>query len=529
MFEIAFFPITDGLRASAARTPEAPALLGEQPLAYRALHAFAGRIAARVQASGVAPGARMAIWTPKGADCIAAIWGALESGLAYAPLDPTQPTERAARILAEAQPEVLVAQPDLLAHLPGPLPDSVRLALFSDCEAAHPAPGLPIATDWLRGLPDAAHLPFQPTPDAVAAVLFTSGSTGVPKGVQLSYRNLATFIGWAVAEFDLRADDVIANHASFHFDLSTFDLFASAKVGAAVWPIPTPQQSNIAAISEGLRRHCVTTLYAVPSILMMLTRAGALGAGDGFSLRRVLFAGEVFPIVNLRAMARQAPEGCSLYNLYGPTETNVCTFHKVRDCDLAADHAAPIGRPLPGQRALVLDPETREPAAEGAKGELVIEGSLVTPGYLGSADPESAANHKAKRHATGDIVSWRDGALIYHGRIDRIVKVQGNRVELGEVEAALSRHPMVRQAAVVQVKGPRSNDLVAFVSCDAEHGAPNTIDLLKHMSHHVPRYMLPRHVRFLPMLPRTSNGKTDLRQLQRAADDQFLRPALVEP
>jgi L-proline---[L-prolyl-carrier protein] ligase len=515
--------ILDGLRQNAAARPHAPALLGELTLTYGALHACAGRIAARLQQAGVQPGARMAIWTRKGEDFICAIWGALEAGVAYVPLDPSQPSERAAKVLDEARPEVLVVAPDLFEHLPGALPDSLRLILFADGNSQSALPGLPMPADWLATLPEAQHQPFNPQPDTIATVLFTSGSTGTPKGVQLSHQNLLAFIGWAIDEFELCDTDVIANHASFHFDLSTFDLFASAQVGAAVWPIPTPQQSNIAAISEGLRRHGVTTLYAVPSILTMLARANQLNYETTPSLRRILFAGEVFPITDLQVMAKQVSADCALYNLYGPTETNVCTWYRLQAQDLEANHPVPIGQPLPGQSALILDVETGLPVKEGEKGELVIEGSLVTPGYLNVFDAKIQANHDLGRHATGDIVSRINGVLIYHGRIDRIVKIQGNRVELGEIEAALSRHPCVRHAAVINIQGPRGSDLVAFIACDADRAVPGKIELLNHLSQQLPRYMLPRHISIMPALPRTSNGKTDLRHLQRMAEDSILR------
>ncbi|WP_330647129.1 AMP-binding protein (plasmid) [Thioclava litoralis] len=517
-----FTPVTQGLRVHAARTPEAPCLKGETPLSYGALYTQVARLAGHLQIAGLSEGHRLAIWTQKGPQAITAIWGALEAGLAYIPLDPSQPGERAARILAEAHPEVLVVSPDLLAHLPGPLPDSLQLVIFSDCADTAELPALPVPSLRLDRLAPVPHHPAQPQPDWIAAILFTSGSTGVPKGVQMSYRNLDAFIGWAVKEFSLGPADVIGNHASFHFDLSTFDLFAAARAGASVWPIPTTEQSNIIAISEGLKRYRVTTVYAVPSILTMLTRAKRLAPAHAPALRQIAFAGEVFPIGDLRAMAAQVGADMPLYNLYGPTETNACTFHRITPADLAADHPAPIGRPLPGQRAFIRDPETGHAVAPGEKGELVIEGTMVTPGYLNHPDPAIQRDHAAGRHATGDIVSEQPEGLVYHGRIDRIVKINGNRVELGEIEAALARHPAVAQAAVVQILGPRGAALVAFVTPVHAAHPPAQMEILEHLRDLLPRFMLPRHMKIMSDLPRTPNGKTDMRHLQRIAEDAFL-------
>ncbi|KZL24637.1 amino acid adenylation domain-containing protein [Pseudovibrio sp. WM33] len=526
MNEPTFFPVIDGLRESASHTPDAIAILGNAPVTYKELHASACCIAARVQAEGIAPGARLAIWLRKGNHAVSAIWGALEAGLAYVPLDPGQPGERAMRILQEAQPEVLVITPDLLSHLPGALPDSVKLVLLSGAGTCDNNPQLPVPADWISDLPPTKHLPFDATPDAIAAVLFTSGSTGTPKGVQMSCRNLATFIGWAIEELGLGQDDVFANHASFHFDLSTFDLFAAAHVGASVWLVPTPDQSNIIAIADGLKKHAVTTIYAVPSILTMLTRAGQLSPEMLPSLRRVLFAGEVFPIQSLRKLITQVSDKCDLYNFYGPTETNVCTYYKVRQEDVYRDTSVPIGQPLPGQTALVIDPKTDQPIANGIKGELVIEGSLVTPGYLNPPNDRIRKAHASGRHPTGDVVSREDDVLVYHGRTDRIVKIQGNRVELGEIEAALLHHKQVRQSVVVPLQSPRGAELVAFVACDTDENKPGALDLLNELREYLPRYMLPKHVKIMPALPRTSNGKTDFVHLKRIAEDSLIHPDL---
>jgi acyl-coenzyme A synthetase/AMP-(fatty) acid ligase len=242
------------------------------------------------------------------------------------------------------------------------------------------------------------------------------------------------------------------------------------------------------------------------------------------ALRYVLFAGEVFPIRHLRTLHGLLPVSCALYNLYGPTETNVCLFHRVRERDLARDRPVYIGTPIPGQTAEVVDGDGNPVDATTELGELVISGSCVTPGYWGTGDGRNDANHRRGRHATGDLVRREDGLFVYHGRKDRMIKLNGNRVELGEIEAALLSVPAIVEVAVVVDTCESAQNIVAFYATGDGAAKLGLLEIKKHCSGLLPRYMIPRFAHHLDELPKNRNGKIDFGALaQRLARKEPLR------
>ncbi|MFE7068652.1 amino acid adenylation domain-containing protein [Streptomyces sp. NPDC057620] len=516
-----------------------PAFIGAQPLTYGQLQVNVTGVASGLLGLGATPGDRVAIWMDKSPRYAEAILAALRAGCAYVPLDGGQPPARVEHILTDCEPVVLLTDHRHLELLAGrELPSSVRAIVVADFAAEEvngatsrpTAPVRPWADFAATATGEAAHVESLPTPDRddLAAILYTSGSTGTPKGVRITYRNLANFIRWARTELAVGPDDVFANHASFNFDLSTFDLFTALSVGAGVWIVADDQARDVAALARGIREHGVTVWYSVPSVLNLLTHSGALTPDTVRTLRYVLFAGEVYPIGQLRSLAARLSEETTLYNLYGPTETNVCTYHRVRAEDLARDEPVPIGTPVPGARVSVVDEDGHTLHGPEAFGELIVEGDCVTPGYWrrkshtadagdaaarNTAAQDTAAGHGKGRHATGDLVSYQGAGLVYRGRRDRMVKLHGYRVELGEIEAAVLKHPAVASAAVVvDTQGPEPRIAVHYTLGPGAR-RPNLIEIKRHCAQHLPRYMLPQLATCLDELPHNANGKTDYHRL----------------
>ncbi|MEU5703590.1 D-alanine--poly(phosphoribitol) ligase [Streptomyces aurantiacus] len=509
-----------------------PALVGARTVTYGRLQADVAAVASGLLGLGAAIGDRVAIWMDKTPRYAEAILAALQAGCAYVPLDGGQPPARVESILADCEPVVLFTDHRHLELLAGrELPTSVRTIVVDDdtgrqmngagagtgaaVGAGARRPTAPIRpwADFVAGA--AGHVVFLPTPerDDLAAILYTSGSTGTPKGVRITYRNLATFIRWARAELAVGPDDVFANHASFNFDLSTFDLFTALSVGAALWIVADDQARDVPALAEGIREHGVTVWYSVPSVLNLLTRSGALTADTVRTLRYVLFAGEVCPIGQLRALAARLPEETELYNLYGPTETNVCTYHRVRPQDLTRDEPVPIGTPVPGARVSVVDEDGRTLHGPEAFGELIVAGDCVTPGYWRQESHPAAAGHREGRHATGDLVSYEGDSLVYRGRTDRMVKLSGYRVELGDIEATVLKHTGIASAAVVVDTQGAEPRIALYYTLDPGARRPNLIEIKRHCAQHLPRYMLPHLATCLEELPHNANGKTDYHRL----------------
>lgn len=487
-----------------------PAILGPDGRNYAELDAEVSALAAGLSGLGVGRGSRVAIWMDKSTRYVITILATLRAGAAYVPLDGDQPANRVATILADARPEVLVSDQHRLAALQaldGPSPVPAICVEAAGQSLDHGGHGVVLRwADLTRG-GSAAPLDGPARPDDLAALLYTSGSTGTPKGVQISHRNLAAFIDWAAGELDVDERDVFTNHASFNFDLSTLDLFLSLRVGAAIWLIDSESARDVSALTAGIRRHRVTVMYCVPSIYNLLATSGALSTAITRSLRYVLFAGEAYPTPQVARLAELLPTHAQLYNLYGPTETNVCTYYRVRQADLASDEPLPIGTPLPGVRLRIEQPDT-----DGV-GELVVAGDCVTPGYW-KREPESQhAGHPMGEHRTGDLVGYRDGLLVYRGRKDRMVKLSGYRVELAEIEIAALRHPAVAETAALVVNTPAGPRLILCYTTHPGCTEPGLIELKQHCARHLPRYMVPQAAHRLLSLPRNANGKTDYRQL----------------
>jgi L-proline---[L-prolyl-carrier protein] ligase len=482
---------------SAQRDPARPAIKDEHgELNYRELDALADQTARAFIELGVRRGDRVAVWLNKSTEAVAAMQGTLRIGAAYVPVDPMSPDIRAATIMRDCRIRALVAPADRARSvLEGDLADVPLLAtdstggdmLWSDLGAFEG----PVRID-------------PGTEDDLAYILYTSGSTGIPKGVCISHRNAMAFVEWAAREVGSHADDRFSNHAPFHFDLSVFDLYAAFRCGARVAIVPEHHAYVPGALVEFIVRERITLWYAVPSALILMVDQGGLLEQPDLPLRAVVFAGEPYPIRQLRRL-RQGLPNVRLFNWYGPTETNVCTGYEVGEIERERTAPVPIGHAASGDRVWAVRDDGSE-AGVGEEGELLVAGPTVSLGYWGRAP------HGDEPYRTGDIVRrQQDGNYVYLGRRDQMVKIRGHRVELGEVEAALLTHPDVTEAAVVVIGSGIRARLVAFLVAGRE---PALLEVKRHCAERLPRHMIVDSVVFLHELPRTRNGKLDRLVLQ---------------
>jgi acyl-coenzyme A synthetase/AMP-(fatty) acid ligase len=324
-------------------------------------------------------------------------------------------------------------------------------------------------------------------------------------------------VNWAVATFQPSATDRLSSHAPFYFDLSILDLYVAFTAGAAVVLVPEELGKRPQELAAYIADRKISIWYSVPSILTLLARYGRLEKRDFSALRTVLFAGEVFPVRHLRSLKQLWP-GPTYWNLYGPTETNVCTFYRIPEV-ISPDRTKPfpIGRACGNVEASVLD-EAKRPVGGAEEGVLHIHASgPVMRGYWELPELTSAAFHVdasgRKWYCTGDVVSVDEaGEFAFLGRRDRMVKRRGYRIELGEIEAGLYRHPQVCEAAAVAVTS--DDDVVITVFVAPEHGEKLSIIALKqYCAQDLPGYMNPDRFVFLERLPRTANEKVDYQKL----------------
>jgi amino acid adenylation domain-containing protein len=494
-------------------------------LTYSELDKATNQVARALQAVGVKRGDRVGVYVHKSLATVISVFGIMKAGSVYVPLDPNAPAARHAyitrncdikaivtatnklKVLAEfydeGTPIESVILTDSEEHDPVSFPEQVQLVSWNDVQAL-----------------DSSSVPPPGTIESdLAYILYTSGSTGTPKGVMISHRTIFTFVNWCVETFNMTEHDRVTSHAPIHFDLSTFDMYATIKAGGTVVLVPEKLSVFPVQIVKLLQDEQITMTYMVPSILSMMVNYGKLAKHDLSKLRTLLFAGEVFPIKYLRELVNLVSHA-EFYNLYGPTETNVCTYYKVQDKDVAEDVTVPvpIGKACENMEVFAVDTNGDVVTKPGVEGELWARGSCVAQGYW--ADPEKTAkgfvqnvhqpNYFDFAYRTGDVVvldedmvNWR-----YIGRRDHMVKSRGYRIELGEIESALYGHDGIKEAAVIAIP----DDLVgsrikAFIVAHEPKNGLNAKEIQTHVGSRLPRYMVPEMVEFRDDLPKTSTGK----------------------
>jgi len=326
-------------------------------------------------------------------------------------------------------------------------------------------------------------------------VLYTSGSTGHPKGVIISHENLKVFVGWSSQEFSITDKDIFTSYAPFHFDLSTFDIFTSLKQGAKIWLINKALSTNFKLISKQIEKVNPTIWYTTPTVYKLLNTYGKLIPDT--SPRLALFAGEVFNINELNSL-RKIWDKTIFYNLYGPTETNVCTYYKLpSNIETNRIEAYPIGKACDYAETTISE-----------NGELLVSGKSIMLGYINEillAEDKFIILDGKKWLKTGDIVEERNGLIHYLHRNDRMVKHNGFRLELGEIEKELKKHINIIDVACIYT----DNKIVAIYTGQKT----STIELKTFCSKHLLKYMIPNHFYHLTELPINSNGKIDYSEL----------------
>jgi amino acid adenylation domain-containing protein len=510
----------------AERHPDKEAVrFSGQSLSYKELAARTNSLARVLIEQGVTRGDRVGIYLNKSLESVVAVYGIMKAGAAYVPLDPFAPVARLSFVIRDCHIRCLVTKDAKMESVR----EMVKLDTGLECLiGVEPQEDLNINTiSW----DEVYNTPGDDLPDVgtieqdLAYILYTSGSTGDPKGIMHTHRSGLSFAEWAAQTYALRPDDRLSNHAPLHFDLSTFDIFAGGLAGATVVVIPEALTKFPASLSKLIQDEKITVWYSVPFALIQMMLRGGLESRDLSNLRWLLFAGEVFPTKHLRQLMALLP-GVKFSNLYGPTETNVCTYYHVPPLADDSDEPIPIGRVCENAEAVVVDAD-EQPVAQGQVGELLIRGGIVMRGYWGQ--PEKTNKGFFRRqvfsfcedifYRTGDLVQLQpDGNFKYLGRKDHQIKTRGYRVELGEIEAALLANACIEEAAVYPVPDGEGSNLIEaaiIVKPGAEY-VPEQVQ--EKLAGRLPSYAMPAKIWVVDNFPRTSTGKINRRELQVRAE-----------
>ena len=499
-------------------------VMNQEQTSYGALEEASNQLGRLLRALGCARGDRVCLLMPKSAKFILGVFGTLKADCIYVPLDIASPSTRLARIIAISEPRcILVA-------------GSVTSLLLDTLAEAHlrnaPAIGwMDFNTHTNEAFQSAFTLAdlenYSGAPlisgnnsDDPAHILFTSGSTGVPKGVTITHRNVIHFIEWAIGYLGISQADRLSHHPPFHFDLSTFDLFGAFAAGAQLHLVPPELNLLPNKLADFIRESSLTHWLSVPSVLNYLAKSDVVKFGDFPMLRRLSWCGEVFPTSYLRYWMQRLPN-VSFTNFYGPTEATIASsYYAIPRCPTGDNDSIPIGGACAGEELLILDDELK-PTAQGEIGNLYISGVGLSSGYW--QDEEKTASVFLKHpldgrriYRTGDLARMGKNGLVYFlGREDSQIKSRGYRIELGEIEAALNELRLLQDCSVIAIESggfEGSRICCAYVPLMGVKVTPSL--LRRSLSKLIPNYMFPTRWMPLDYMPQNTNGKCDRSRLR---------------
>ncbi|HET8913522.1 MAG TPA: amino acid adenylation domain-containing protein, partial [Ktedonobacteraceae bacterium] len=493
----------------AHRTPHAPAVSDEQQcLTYEALQHRSTQLAYHLTGLGLQPEQPVGVFLERNVDLLVALLGILKAGGAYLPLDPAFPTDRLAYMMRNAGVSLIVTEEALRQYIP-----------------YQPIQSIFLDTGWpaIEQTPLTGSLP-EVSSEQLAYILYTSGSTGQPKGVQVSHRNIVNFLSSLRLEPGIQASDTLLAITTLSFDIAGLELFLPLIAGAQVALVSRNTALDGALLARAILARNATIMQATPASWRLLLDAG----WQGNPALTILCGGEALP----HELARKLlVRGKAVWNLYGPTETTIWSARHPLNSPLAETGTVPIGQPVSNTSIFLLD-KALEPVPIGVSGDLYIGGAGVARGYLQQPDltaerfiPDPWSTHPgARMYATGDKARFSaNGIIEFLGRGDQQVKLRGHRIEPGEIETILEQHPTIRQAVVlVREDEPGYPQLVAYLVGENDTTCSFS-DLRAYLSTTLPDYMLPTHVLWLPEFPHTANRKVDRRSLPKP---ESLSPSL---
>ncbi|WP_232463551.1 non-ribosomal peptide synthetase [Tumebacillus avium] len=498
--ELPALPVHALFEQQAVRTPDKTALLLEGGrISYRELNERANRLARYLQHIGIGPGQLVGLAMERSVELYVAILAIVKAGGAYVPFDTSYPAERLSHMLADTGVTAVVSIGRLADSLPA---HDARMVCLDDAAILREIEGQ-----------SGCDLSLHAAPDSVAYVMYTSGTTGKPKGILIPHRGIVRLAYGPTAAMPVTEDDVLFQYAPISFDASTLEIWGALLNGATLFVYP-PYQASVEEIGQAVQEHGVTELFVTAGLFHQIVDT----ALDGLrGLRLLASGGDAISAPHAIKVVEQL--GIPFFNLYGPTEvTTAATAYEVSAAD-DAGLSLPIGRPISNTIVYVLD-SLMQPMPIGVTGELYVGGEGVALGYLNL--PELTAEKFVpspfrpgeRLYRTGDLARWLpSGTLEFMGRIDQQVKIRGYRIEVAEVEAVLDQHPAVRRSVVmVREDAPGVKRLVAYVILDPDAGA-STADVRAFLQEQLPGYMVPGAIAAMEEFPLNANQKVDYRAL----------------
>ncbi|CUU79595.1 amino acid adenylation domain-containing protein [Campylobacter hyointestinalis] len=482
--------ICDFLDISVAKNPFKKAFVfGDESMTYAEFDEITDRLASEILRLNLKNEAVLII-LPKCILTLVSFFGVAKSGNFYTLLDTQTPYERIEQVVKILKPKVIITQKDFKFDFVNA--KKIFCEDFSKFD---------IDKSTLKEARN-AHIDTN-----LLYVFFTSGSTGVPKGVSISHKSVIDYTFWVCETFELSSSEILANQAPFYFDNSILDIFSSVKSGATLHILPTSIFAFPNKVLDYLEKHGVSLIFWVPSVLTYFANVNALANFKLKSLKKVLFCGEIMPNKQLNIW-RKALSGALFANLYGPTEiTDVCAFY-ICDRSFSDDEPLPIGKACQNTELLVFDDELNLIKEPFVRGELYVRGTSLSLGYFANSQKTKEAfiqnplhnNYRDILYKTGDIVAFNErGELICYGRKDNQIKLMGHRIELGEIETVANSHMSVLNSICIF----KNSEIICFYEAKKE------INLKSYLLEKLPNYMVPKKFILVDKFVLNQNGKID--------------------
>lgn len=469
----------------------------------------------------------MCLLMPKTPPAIVSILGILKADCTYVPIDPQSPAPRIRKIVDQCEPRVILGAGSVgtlleeVLNLDGS-PDTLAVGWLGPDKLQSDRVKVAFTQADYENYPDTP-LTYANTSDDPAYIMFTSGSTGVPKGVVITHANVSHYLQWAVRYFGLTSSDKMSAHPPLHFDLSVMDIFGSLGVGAELHLVPYEINLLPNKVADFIRSSELTHWFSVPSLLNYMAKFDVVKEQDFPTVKRILWCGEVFPTPSLSYWMKRLPH-VSFTNLYGPTEATIASsYYTVPSCPGDGTSPIPIGKACEGEELLVLN-EALLPVPAGEIGSLYIRGVGLSPGYWRDQEKTQKAfirnpssnDSNDRLYKTGDLARVGDDGLVYfHGRADTQIKSRGYRIELGEIESAFHAMTMLQECAVVAIEAAGFEGVTiccAYVPADGSEVTP--LVLRKALGNLLPQYMIPSQFLAFERLPKNASGKIDRPKLR---------------
>ena len=519
--------LTHSVEYWASKTPDQPAfrMVGKE-LSYCELWRRAGQLARTLIEQGVGRGDRVGIYMNKCLEMPLAVYGIMRAGAVFVPLDPTAPAARLQHMIDHCGIKVLISHPPKARAIPAFLTDDTGLSCIigiddSAKNSVHTIPWAEVDNSS-ENCPPVALMEQD-----LAYIMFTSGSTGLPKGIMHTHYSGLSYARLAAQTYDLNNNDRLGNHSPLHFDMSTLEYFSAPLVGATTVLIPEAYTKLPASLSQLIEQEQLSIWYSVPYALIQLLLRGVLEQRQIQSLRWVLFGGELFPPKYLYALMQLWPQA-RFSNVYGPAEVNQCSFYHIPEAYEETSHPIPVGHIWGDAEGMIVDNQDR-PVSAGESGELLVRAPTMMQGYWEQPELNAKAYYfrpvtsdiSDRFYRTGDLfLENGDGLLEFLGRKDRQVKIRGYRIEIDEIEKVLSAHPQVEECAVYVLMDEDQNVKIQAAVIVVSHSQISEEDLLLYSAEYLTVYALPETISRQTEFPRTTSGKIDRKAIQMQALQQ---------